>query len=195
MENISNKGIDNKSPEQRQKPKQKSALKQEDTQIKKGLKSQTHKENQVPKKQEEKPKKDFALAKAEQLPISTKHAIELGNFIRYNDINKARKLLEGILSKKVAVPFKRFNFDLGHKRPHLGPAQYPQKAASYILMLLNSAEKNAINFGLDQKNLYISKYIANKGVRHYHTGRFRGRRMKRTHVLIEVREKPMPQHL
>ncbi|MBI5872017.1 50S ribosomal protein L22 [archaeon] len=130
-----------------------------------------------------------AFANLAQLPVSTKHTVMLARFIRCKPVEKAKKMLSLIISKKLAVPFPRFNFDLGHKKPHIGPAQYPVKAATAMLAALNSAEKNAINKGLNEKKLFISACIANKGVRHQHTGRKIRQRMKRTRIFIEVREK------
>ncbi len=130
-----------------------------------------------------------AFANIMQLPISTKHAVMLARFIRYKPVQKAKKMLSQVISKKAAVPFPRFNFDLGHKKPNVGPARYPAKAAEIMLIALNSAEKNAVNKGLNEKELIISSCMANKGIRHWHGGRKTRQKMKRTHIFIEVKEK------
>lgn len=149
--------------------------------------------NEQQKANSEKPK--TAIARGVQIPISTKHAVMLARFIRYKPAAKAKRMLESVIDQKIAVPFPRFNFDLGHKKPGLGPAQYPIKAASAMLSLLNSAEKNAANNGLDANSLVISACIANKGIRHWHTGRKRRQKMKRTSLFIELREKEVSRAL
>ncbi|MBT3984747.1 50S ribosomal protein L22 [archaeon] len=123
------------------------------------------------------------------LDISKKHTIEIGNFIRGRLLEKAKTLMEGVIVKKVAVPFKIFNMDVGHKKGRIAAGRYPVKAATRILGLLNSAESNAEDKGLDIDALYISEFIANKGNGSLHHGRHRGRAMKRTHIKIVLEEK------
>ncbi|MBS3146153.1 50S ribosomal protein L22 [Candidatus Woesearchaeota archaeon] len=129
-----------------------------------------------------------ALAKADNLPISTKQSIEICNFLRYKDLQKAKKILSNVIVKKTAIPYLRFNMDTGHK-PGIAAGRYPNKASKEILKLLNSAEANAENKGLDASNLIISKMIANKGNRMHHPGRHRGIKMKRTHIEVQLEEK------
>ena len=50
------------------------------------------------------------------LPISTRHCIEICNFIKNNSVDGAKDLLSKVIEKKVAVPFKRFTGDVGHKK-------------------------------------------------------------------------------
>ncbi|MBS3163440.1 50S ribosomal protein L22 [Candidatus Woesearchaeota archaeon] len=131
---------------------------------------------------------DIAKINGKDLKISTKESIEVCNFIRRRDLVKARRLLENVLKKKIAVPLKLFNTDRGH-RPGIGPGSYPMKTSKAILSLLDGVESNAENNGLNKNNLYISKIIANKASRSYKFGRKRGRKMKGTHIYIEVAEK------
>ncbi len=123
------------------------------------------------------------------LPISTKHSIEISKFIRHKTISWAKKQLNLVLDKKIAVPLKRFNKDRGHRKGKVGPGFYPQKATKEILKLLISLEGYAQNKGLDKENLYIKEIIPNKASTSYHYGRIRGIQTKSTHIKIIAAEK------
>lgn len=131
---------------------------------------------------------NIALASGKDLPISTKHSIEICNFIRGRSLEKSKKMLTDAIEEKRAIPFKRFNKDRGHKRT-MAAGRFPKKACGYIMKLLNLAEANARNKGLDTSALYIKSIIANKGSRPWHPGRSIRRKMKRTHISIAVKEK------
>ena len=132
--------------------------------------------------------KDVHVAKARStsLPISTKHSIEISKYLRYKSVAWAIAELEAVVAMETAVPFTRFNKDMGHKAG-MSAGRYPVKAASHFLRLVKSARANAEDLGLDAENLKISKIVANKA-----SNPFTGRRMrgssKRTHIEIEVKE-------
>jgi len=125
-----------------------------------------------------------AVARARNMPISTKQVIEISNFIRGKTVKRSKVLLQGVVDKKVAVPFKRFNMDTGHRRGRIAAGRFPQKSAKHVLQLLNTLEANASNKGLDGDALYIKAIIPNRASRPQHFGRFLRRRMKRTHLEI-----------
>jgi len=129
-----------------------------------------------------------AVVRGRDLPISTKHSIEICNFIRKKTINTARKQLSLVLTKKLAIPAKRFNGDMGHRKGKIGPGFYPEKAAKEIIILLNSLESNINNKGLVSAGAYLEKATANRASRPMHHGRQRRRFMKRTHIEIVARE-------
>lgn len=132
-------------------------------------------------------KDHFAIAKSLNLPISKKQSYEIANFLRNKKLKKAKQMLEQVLQKKIAVPYKRFNRDVGHK-PGIASGRYPEKAAKEFLILLNSVEANADNKGLDSDNLIISELRSTQGTQQWHAGRLRRRRMKRTHLFVKVEE-------
>ncbi len=134
-------------------------------------------------------KEHIATAKGENLSISRKFAVEVTGFIRGRTLVDAKKKMEDVIALKVAVPFKRYHMDLGHKRGSIGPGRFPSKVAKEILRLLNSAEMNAQNRGLDIESLFVSRAVANKGSTQMKAGRFRGRHAKRTHIEIALAEK------
>nr|AJS12468.1 50S ribosomal protein L22P [uncultured archaeon] len=132
--------------------------------------------------------KSMARAMGVALPISTKKTVEVCNFIRGRDISKAVRLLEGVVSGKVAVPFRRYaKGGTGH-RPGIGPGRYPISVCSEILKLLHQAQANAKVRGLDSASLVIKAVVAKKGAHSWHYGRQRRRQMKRTHVEVVVME-------
>jgi len=128
----------------------------------------------------------LAKARAVSAPISTKHAVEICHHIRYKTTTAAKSVLEEAIALRIAIPFRRFNKDLGHK-VGMAAGRYPIKAASIILQLVKSAEANAQDVGLDVSSLKISKAIANRAAVQATGGR-RRTSGKRTHVELEVVE-------
>lgn len=122
------------------------------------------------------------------LPISTKHSIEICKFIRRKPIQLAKKQLSLVLEKKIAVPLKRFNKDRGHRKGKIAAGFYPQKATREFLKLLTSLEGYATHQGLDKNNLYIKEIIPNQAPRSYHYGRIRGIQNRSTHIKIIAAE-------
>lgn len=122
------------------------------------------------------------------IPVSFKQSVEICRFIENKDVNKAKKLLQEVIDKKSAIPFKRFNFDLGHKKG-VGPARYPEKASKEIIKLIENVEANAQFKGLNTSNLVIAHISAHKAGKAWHFGRKTRRRMKRTNIEIIVEEK------
>ena len=121
------------------------------------------------------------------LTISTKHAIEICSLLRRKEVSYAKELLKKAIEKKQAIPFTRFNSDVGHK-PGIGPGRYPEKASTEILKLLECVEANAQFKGLNTAELAIEHICAHKAGKVMRYGRQRGRTSKRTHVEIMVKE-------
>lgn len=121
------------------------------------------------------------------LPISMKQAVEIFDFIRGRKIDDAKKLLEKVVNQEMAIPFKRFNQNMGHKRK-IGPGRYPQKASREIIKLLESLSTNAQFKGLNTSNLIIKKICATNASITWHYGRKRRRKMKRTNMEIIAEE-------
>ena len=128
-----------------------------------------------------------ARAVGRSLQISTKQAIEICNFIRNKPVQTAKNMLNRVLAKEMAVPFKRFTA-AGHKRGHMASGKYPEKCTTAILQLLDSVESNAQYKGLNAENLVISHLCVHKGANQWHYGRLRRRKVKVTHVEIIVQE-------
>lgn len=129
-----------------------------------------------------------ACAVGRDLGISSKFSIEICRWLRYRNLQNAKKLLETVMDKKTAVPFLKFTQDLGHKPGKMASGRYPYNASKAILEALESAEKNAAFKNLDTDNLKIIHMSAQKASSPMHSGRHGGRAMKRTHIEIVVAE-------
>lgn len=130
----------------------------------------------------------MASVYGKDLPISTKQSIEICNFLRGRDLQKSKEILEKVIILKLAVPYRRFNRDTGHKKRRVGAGRYPVKACKEILRLLESLEVNAQNKGLDTAALFISSIVPNKGAKVMRYGRKRAV-MKLTHIKITAEER------
>lgn len=123
-----------------------------------------------------------------ELQVSLKQSVEICRFIKNRSVNLTKKLLQDVVDKKSAVPFRRYNHDLGHKTK-AGPARYPKNASKQILKLIESAEANAQFKGLNTSNLVIIHASAHKAGKAWHFGRKQRRKMKRTNLELVVEEK------
>ena len=130
----------------------------------------------------------MARAVGRSLPVSTKHCIEICNYIRGRKVSVAKVLLRDAVALKKPIPFKRFNADVGHKKGGFSAARYAVKAAGEVLKLLDSCEANAQNKALNTNDMIITHINAHRGSQQFRMGRQRRRRMKRTHVEVVLEE-------
>lgn len=128
-----------------------------------------------------------AKALGRALPISTKQSIEIANFVRGKKLKNALSALQQVAGKKQAIPYTRFQKGGTGHRKKMGPGRYPVKACSAFISLLQNAEANAQNKGMDVSSLFIKKIVANKAAKAQHFGR-RRTKMKRTHLEIVLQE-------
>ena len=108
----------------------------------------------------------IAKAKANELNMSPKHSIEIATFIRHQRVNDAITYLKDVIGLKKAIPFRRFNRNVAHKRGLPGTwdaGRYPVKASKEYIRVLESLKKNAEYIGLDADNLEIIHVSANRG--------------------------------
>lgn len=129
-----------------------------------------------------------ARALSVSLPISYKQSVEICRFIKNRETALAKNMLKNVIDKKAAVPFKKYNFDLGHKKK-IGPGRYPEKASKEFVKLIENVEANAQFKGMNTSKLFIRQISANKPGKAWHFGRHSRRRMKRTDIQIIVEEK------
>ena len=132
-------------------------------------------------------KEHMARAVAVNLPISTKHSVEVCRSLRGKTLARAKAFLNQVIKMKEAVPMRRYHHELAHKTG-VGPGRYPVKVSLEILRLLESAESNAQFKGLNTAHLVVDHICAHKAGKQWHYGRHRGREMKRTIVEIIVTE-------
>lgn len=98
-----------------------------------------------------------------ELHISPKHCVEICSTIKNMRTPTAKQYLEDVIALKRAVPFKRFNGNVGHRRGRMAAGRYPTRAASEILKVLNSAENNAEDKGLDPDRMRLSHVATRRG--------------------------------
>ncbi|MFH1399371.1 MAG: 50S ribosomal protein L22 [Candidatus Woesearchaeota archaeon] len=122
------------------------------------------------------------------LSISAKHAEQVCNAIRGKRVDDANALLERVIAKKEAIPFRRHLRDLAHRKA-VGPGRYPVNTCKEILKLVQSATANAQFKGLSVADLRIKHVCAHIASRPYHQSRHLGRKMKRSHVEVVLEEK------
>ena len=133
-------------------------------------------------------KEHIAIASGKSLPISFKQSVEICRFIKNKSVNDAKEILQKVVEKKNVIPFRRYNWDLGHKKK-MGPARYPEKASKEFIKLIENVEANAQFKGLNTSNSIITHISAHKAGKAWHFGRKTRRKMKRTNVEIVVEEK------
>lgn len=140
----------------------------------------------VPADKEE--RENIALARGSQLDISPKHAVEICSALRGKRVDYAKGYLERVMEKRQAVPFRRFNGKVGHRKgPGLGPGRYPIKAAAAIFKILEQAEANAEFLQLDPESLRIIHIAASRGpVTPGYMSRARGRSSASNHETVNV---------
>ncbi len=136
-------------------------------------------------------------ASAREIRVSHKHAREVCGAIKGMMLNKAKQYLRDVMAKKKPVPYKRFTKKLGHRhgleKAFVG--KYPVKTSKYILKLLEGAEANAENKGLDTDRLRIIHAAASQGMK---MKRFKPRAQGRAtpryeilcHIEVALEEKP-----
>ncbi|HLD89167.1 MAG TPA: 50S ribosomal protein L22 [Candidatus Nanoarchaeia archaeon] len=129
----------------------------------------------------------MARALGRSLPISTRQSVEICNFVRGKNLEKAKNAMKRVIEKKQAVPYRIYNDGIGHK-PGIGPGKYPVNACTQILQLIESAEANAQFKGLDSAKLVIAHLNAHQASRAWHYGRKRRRKMKRTNIEVVLEE-------
>ncbi|MBT5023379.1 50S ribosomal protein L22 [Candidatus Woesearchaeota archaeon] len=130
----------------------------------------------------------MARAVGRDVNVSPKIAIEVSNFLRFKNLQKAKQILENVQEKTQAVPFKRFTNGPGHRRGKMAAGRYPVKAAGIFLKLFENAEINAQNKGFNTGNLkiiHLCSHIASRPMRH---GRKKRCVNKRAHIEIVVQE-------
>ena len=108
-----------------------------------------------------------AKASGREMRVSPKHAREVCKTIKGMKLNQAKDYLKQVILKKKPVPFRRYNKKVGHRHglENAFAGRYPVNAAQQVLKLLEGAEANAENKGLDMENLRIIHASAYPGMK------------------------------
>jgi large subunit ribosomal protein L22 len=108
-----------------------------------------------------------AKASGRELRVSPKAAREVCTAVKGMKLDQAKELLELVRQKKKAVPFRRFNKTMPHRKglQKVAAGRYPVGAAEKILEILETAESNAIYKGLDTELLRVAHASAYPGTK------------------------------
>ena len=120
--------------------------------------------------------------------ISHKHAREIAVAIKGLSIESARDYLQSVITLKRAIPFRRYNNEVGHKSDTgVMAGRYPTKAASEFVRLLDNLESNAEYRGMDLDRLKIINATVHKGRKiERFTPRAQGRATPKIDILTHV---------
>ena len=103
-----------------------------------------------------------AKASGKEVQVSPKKSYELANAIRGKPLAKAKKYLEQVIAKEVAVPYKRYDNNVPHRRG-MAAGRYPVKVAQAFLKIINSAEANATALAMGKDKLRVAHIAVNLG--------------------------------
>jgi ribosomal protein L22 len=167
--------------EMKKKMKQdKQALKVEDKKVE--TKEEKKAEKKVVKKKEIKVY-DRAVANGFSLRISAKYAKFICRMIRGRSPDAAIARLEEVVAERRAVPMA--GLEVAHQKGRgMSGGKFPKKACVAILEVVKQAKANAVVLGIE--NMVISQAISNRASRPFKAG---GRKGKRAHVMIEIKDK------
>jgi len=137
-----------------------------------------------------------AKASGRELKVSHKAAREVCKAVKGMSLSQSKEFLREVIAKKKPVPYTRYTKKLGHKggMPGRFVGRYPIKASEHILHVIEAAEANAENKGLDVDRLRIFHAAAYQGIKlKRYTPRAHGRASPKynttTHVEIVLEEK------
>jgi large subunit ribosomal protein L22 len=138
-----------------------------------------------------------AKASGRELKVSHKASREICKAIKGLMLNDAKQYLRDVAAKKKAIPYTRYNKKLPHRHGLVKTfcGRYPVKPSEQILDVLQSAQSNAENKGLDVDRLRIIHAAAYQGIKlKRYTPRAHGSASPKydttTHVEIVLDEKP-----
>ena len=138
-----------------------------------------------------------AKASGREGRVSHKSAREVCTAIKGMMLTTAKEYLRDVIDKRKPVPFRRYKKKLGHRHglDKTFAGRYPIKAAQKVLHVVEGAEANAENKGLDVDRLRIFHAAAYPGIKiKRYMPRAHGRATPKnettTHIEIVLDEKP-----
>ena len=108
-----------------------------------------------------------AKARGKEIKVSHKAAREICKAVKGMNLSKSKEFLRDVMVKKKPVPYTRYIKKLGHKggmqKRFVG--RFPIKAAEKILHIIEAAQANAENKGLDVDRLSVMHAAAYQGIK------------------------------
>ena len=133
-----------------------------------------------------------AKAYGYELHCSRKDSTNLAYIIKDMKSEDAKKYLQDVIDMKQAVPAVFHKRKRAHQKA-IGPGSFPQKAAKYMLKILDNAINNAEYKGFDAENMkivHISTYMGRtvKGIMPRAHGRATDKNTVTTNIEIILEE-------
>jgi len=158
--------------------------------IKKNKVEEKKVEEKVETKAEKKPAKkiekkvhDKAIANGYSLKISSKQSKYVCRMLRGKSPQAAIARLQAVIDEKRPVPMA--GLEVAHQRGRgIAGAKFPKNACKEIMEIVKQAGANAVVNEIENPVIVVAK--SNKAARPF---RRAGRKAKRTHIYIEVRDK------
>lgn len=136
-------------------------------------------------------------ASGREIRVSHKLAREVCAAIKGMMLTQAKQYLKDVMAKVKPVPIRRYRKKAGHRHGLVKAfaGRYPIKTSKEILKILESAEANAENKGLDTDRMRIIHAAAYPGMKiKRYKPRAQGRASPKfqilTHIEIALEEKP-----
>jgi len=105
-----------------------------------------------------------AAARGVGLNISPKAAREVCKAIKGMELEKAKTYLEKVIDKDQAVPFRRHDGKVGHRKGKgISSGRFPIKTAAAILKVIESAGSNGEANNIDVENWRILHIATSRG--------------------------------
>jgi len=148
-------------------------------------------EEKKEKKEDKKPvvkkkeisKKDVAVARGVGLRVSPKWCIYVCRVIRGKSPDAAVARLQAVVDGKRPVPMA--GLEVGHKKGKgLAGGKFPKNACKAVIDVVKQAGANAVVAGIEEPVIVVAK--ADRASAPFRRG---GRKAKRCHVYIEVKDK------
>ena len=127
-----------------------------------------------------------------ELHCSRKDSRNIAHAIKGMKVPERKKYPQEIIDQKIALPAVYHKQKRAHQKG-IGPGSFPQKAAKYVLKILENAENNAEYKGFDPDNMKIihaSAYGGRviKGIMPRAQGRATNKNTRTTNVEIIIEE-------
>jgi len=105
-----------------------------------------------------------AAARGHELNVSPKAAREVCRALKGMELEKAKSYLEKVIEMTQAVPFRRHDGKVGHRKgKNMSSGRYPIKTANAILKVLESAANNGETNNIDIEKWRIVHIATSRG--------------------------------
>lgn len=147
--------------------------------VKEGEKEVVEKET----KKDKEVKKEVAVARGIGLRVSPKQCVYICKIVRGKSPDAAIVRLQDVVDERRAVPMA--GLEVGHKKGKgLAGGKFPKNACKAVIDVVKQAAANAVVAGIENPVIVVAK--ADRAAAPFRRG---GRKAKRCHVYIEVRNR------